>query len=199
MNYEILFLKYQEEFREENKSLKPRKIYKRILKDLKYMITASCNSQVEASFKIEEVENNLYLAKMDPQNNELPLGYNLLVITYKNKKATMFQYLELFEILKKLATTYYQTKDYSKDILTVLQSLLEVATDVFSYDLEEYDKQIEQIEDAFEKDQMPKLMSIVNIKELIHFISLIICNQEELDFKGFQRAMLKKDSNILLD
>lgn len=190
----MLFLKYQEEFREENKDLHPKKVYKRILKDLKYMMIASRNSKVEASFKIEEVENNLYLAEINPECNEFPLGYNRLAIIYKNKEITMAQYLELFNILKELVIIYGKTnKICSKDILIVLQTLLEVATDVFSYDLKEYDKQIEQIEKDFDKGQIPNVASITSVEELISFLSLIISNYEELDFKCFQRKMLKKE------
>ncbi len=205
MDYEQLFLKYKEEFTVENENISSRNVYRRLLKDLKTMILTTFIGQKVSKRNAKRLQNALYLVENELVNNprtilcftkytkKPPLGYDRLIWMYQRKETTMMKYANLFCALKEIVVNYKNLKMPTLDTYIILQSLLEVATDTFKKDLDEYDKQVEEIEEAFYKGTMPFVTIIQNVEDLTDFVISVVCSDDALDFKIFQKALLKKE------
>lgn len=202
MDFETLFLKYQEEFTKKNEKYNTKKIYKMILTKIKELSYAIGKGKKTAHRNLELLETNLMLEKIyQEQENRLikalyeplPLGFDRKLIAHQQKESLLENYFFLTNNLADVLTIYYKGENLNKNSLTIVETLIEIITDLFVLDRDNYDLYIKKITEDLEKGNVPLLEHVGSYEELYQFVLQVLCSQEKLDFKEFQRAMLKKE------
>lgn len=185
MEYEALFLQYKEEFIEANEKLSFRKIYKTILKKIRYLFFAIKTE------KKTTIRNRKTLENMYPLN-ERPLGFNRKILVHSQKETMLDSYLILVEAFVSVLIDYYKNGNLRKDIFVILESLLEITSDAYIKEQENYEAYFQRVEMSIVNQEIPSLEQIDMYNDLVRFINQVLCNYEEFNFTKFQRELIKK-------
>lgn len=217
MDYETLFLKYKEELIQANANLSFRKIYKSILKKIRYLFFATRTEKTTTIRNKKILEMDVFLEDMYQQNEKienamekeqlrrpisemilrmpykkLPNGFNRKILAYKQKENMLDSYLILVEALVSILIDYYKKGNLIKDVFSILESLIEITMDTYIKEQENYDAYFKRIEMSIVNQEVPVLEQIDMYNDLINFITQILSNYEEFNFTKFQRELLKK-------
>lgn len=201
MDFETSFLKYKEELTIENEKLGKKKAYKTILK-IKHlfffiglerkMATREIN-KLKTSLFLNEMQERITLSKVSKQlTPDLPVGINRKIVALMEEETLYGYYANLLLALNDILTSYYKSKSSNVSLMSILEALIEITTDCYINDQEEYQKYFKQLEQDLEQNKISSLKHIGTYKELESFIIQILCNEEIFDFKGFQSVLLKK-------
>lgn len=205
MDYVTLFENYWNAFIEQNAKLKPKKVYRNILKELKLLVIYIYKFRIKTNLKIDDLENDKLLVENELVNNELPyyilkstlreppLGYENLIIKYKAKSTKIDLYFNLIHGFKIILNEYIKSNEtYSSESLTTIQILLKITKDSFAEDMVQYEEQIKEMIEMMKQNQIPPLVPINNVFELKAFILKQLSQHEEYNLAAYQNETLKR-------
>ena len=145
MDYQNLINNYQTEFTEEYKDISARKLYRNILKDLKYMFLATRNMNLQSKIKYLTLEQDLFYKKDNLEKGEYshyillstgkrkPRGYGRLIELNQRKQTDMEEFYEIFYLFKIVINIYYKYyKPKTNEYLVLFAAILEMITFVWA-------------------------------------------------------------------
>lgn len=194
MDFEALFLQYKEEFIKENEELGKRKAYKTILKKIKQLFYSIGVERKIAKGEEKNLKKSLFIEKIqNDETSELTIGMNRKIVALMEEDNLFGFYANLTWSFHEVLTSYYKSKNSNITNMSILEALIEITTDCYVKDRDEYDAYLKQLSLELEKDTIPSLEHIGTYEEVKSFIIQILCNEEEFNFKEFQNIILKKE------
>lgn len=193
MDFEALFLQYKDEFIKENEELGKRKAYKTILKKIKHLLYSIGRERTIANREGNTLKKQLVLEQLlKKEKRELVVGINRKIVALMEEDNLFGFYANLTWSFHEVLNSYYKSKNSNITNMSILEALIEITTDCYVKDRDEYDAYLKQLNLELEKDNIPSLEHIGTYEEVKNFIIQIMCNEEEFIFKEFQNTLLRK-------
>lgn len=203
MEFEELFAMYLNEWAVEIEQEKNLKVYKAILKDIKFLFYAAYATQKSMQKNRKKLERE-YLSiqiqfpsirKSDISENvkKAISSYNrLITFSYAGEKA-LNTYLKILESLHNITTEYYkEMMPKSKKELLFLRVLVEIIAESYQWDVHTFDKTFAQITKALEVEQIPILDYEYHVYLLKDFLLQKISGEEDFNFNRFQKEIMER-------
>ena len=210
MEFEVNFNQYIMKCIEKWKGYPLKEIYKNIIKDIKSFILLSCSEKVKTSDEMKTLENELVWQTKNLEPNEQPHyiiastgkrkphGYSRLMEACQEKESDMIRFIDIFLTFKEMMIGYNKEYHLKFENLIVLCALLEVVVDSFMEHLEEYKKQMQEMKEKLQNNEVPTLKKISRCEELQIFLQETFINgihPEDLTRKRTIKSFLSKDEN----
>lgn len=194
MDFDALFLQYKEEFIKKNEELGKRKAYKTILKKIKHLFYSIGIERKIARSEGNKLKKQLVLEHLlKKETRELVVGMNRKIVALMEEDHLFGFYANLTWSFHEVLISYYKSKNSNITNMSILEALIEITTDCYVKDKDEYDAYLKQLSQDLEKNTIPSLEHIGTYEEVKSFIMQILCNEEEFDFKEFQDIILRKE------
>ena len=203
MEFEELFAMYLNEWAIEIEQEKIAKVYKAILKDIKFLFYAAHITQKSTQKNRKKLEKEYLAVQIQcPSIKESDIlentkkvlsGFNRLLLYCDESEKVMNTYLRILESLHNITTEYYKERmPKNKKELLFLRVLVEVIAEVYQCDIHTFDKIFSQITEAIEEEQTPILDYKHYVYSLKDFLLQKISREEDLNFNRFQKEIRER-------
>lgn len=191
MDFETLFIQYKEEFTKENEEFGRKKAYKTILNKIKHLFFSIGIERKVAKKEEKNLKNRLIIEQiLKNVTPEATVAINREILTEMNKEYLFGLYANITLALNEIITLSYKNHSSIAN-LSLLEALIKITTDCYLKDKEEFEITEKNLKEEMDNNQVPILKHIGTYHELKSFITQILCQNEELNFKEFQNKLLK--------